>query len=191
MTEMTNMTEMTGKLTDLLRAAGAAHHDAFAHVNGEDPDWALWYAEFLHPQVTSQFGFAISKAEMVECLLSAATEHQARAPETDWAAFYAALLLEHLAPTPTPTSGQGQAQTLALYMTPYCPFCKMVLRAMDGLDVKIDIRDVSANPQDQADLIAARGRATVPVLRITCADGSERWMPESRDITRYLQATYG
>jgi glutaredoxin 2 len=29
------------------------------------------------------------------------------------------------------------------------------------------------------------------VLRIIGADGEERWMPESADIVRYLQATYG
>jgi hypothetical protein len=29
-----------------------------------------------------------------------------------------------------------------------------------------------------------------PVLRITSPDGSERWMPESRDIVRYLEQTY-
>jgi len=29
------------------------------------------------------------------------------------------------------------------------------------------------------------------VLRITTPDDEERWMPESADIVRYLQASYG
>jgi hypothetical protein len=37
----------------------------------------------------------------------------------------------------------------------------------------------------------ARGRTTIPVLRITTADGEDRWMQETADIVRYLQATYG
>jgi glutaredoxin 2 len=41
------------------------------------------------------------------------------------------------------------------------------------------------------DLVAARGRRTVPVLRRDLADGTVDWMPESRDIIDYLQRTYG
>ena len=41
------------------------------------------------------------------------------------------------------------------------------------------------------ELSEAHGRRTVPVLRIFAADGEERWMPESADIVRYLDATYG
>ena len=39
------------------------------------------------------------------------------------------------------------------------------------------------------ELIESRGRATVPVLRITSPNGEERWMPESPDIVRYLETT--
>ena len=46
-------------------------------------------------------------------------------------------------------------------------------------------------PEFYADeLIEARGRATVPVLRITSPGGEERWMPESRDIVHYLEKTF-
>ncbi|MEM6634471.1 MAG: glutathione S-transferase N-terminal domain-containing protein [Pseudomonadota bacterium] len=122
----------------------------------------------------------------MDCLLRADTEHLARAPAVDWAEYYAALFLEHLAPA------SGQTDTLALYYMPYCPFCVMVLGVIDGLNVDIAMRDTSTNSQHRDDLIAARGRGTVPVLRITAADGSyDRWMPESRDIARYLQETYG
>ena len=48
-----------------------------------------------------------------------------------------------------------------------------------------------AQPGYLQELRDARGRTTVPVLRITSPDGNERWMPESSDIVRYLQTSYG
>ena len=45
--------------------------------------------------------------------------------------------------------------------------------------------------QYRDELIEARERATVPELRITSPNGEERWMPESRDIVRYLEKTVG
>ena len=171
-------------LAAILRETGAAHHAAFAGVDGHDPDWAIWYAEFAHPRI-AVFGFGISKARLVECFLKAEVEHQARAPDRDWSEFYAEMFLEHLAPA------SGQDDKLALYMTPVCPFCLMVIGVIGDLDVDVDLRDVSADPRHRKDLIAARGRATVPVLRITAPDGTERWMPESRDIARFLRETFG
>ena len=65
----------------------------------------------------------------------------------------------------------------------------MVRTGIDHLGVDVELRDIFENPQHRDDLIAARGRATVPVLRITSPNGEERWMPESRDIVRYLEKT--
>lgn len=79
---------------------------------------------------------------------------------------------------------------LALYHFDTCPFCLYVRREIDRLGIDIELRDIYGDPQHRRDLVAARGRSTVPVLRITDADG-DRWMPESRDIVRWLQATYG
>lgn len=177
------MSDQTERLATLLRETAKAHHAAFAAVNGEDPDWAIWYADYLHPKIES-FRFGITKAHLVECLLKADLEHAARGEGRDWAEFYAALFLEHLAPA------SGQQDSLALYMTPHCPFCMCVIRAIEGIDTKIEMRDISSR-QHRDDLVAARGRATIPVLRINSPDGSERWMPESRDIVRYLIRAYG
>jgi len=51
--------------------------------------------------------------------------------------------------------------------------------------------DIHAEPQHAADLHAATGRTTVPVLRITEAGGEVRFLPESADIVEYLKRVVG
>jgi glutathione S-transferase len=62
---------------------------------------------------------------------------------------------------------------------------------IDRLGIDVELRDIFENRTYLKELKEARGRRTVPVLRITGASGEERWMPESADIVRYLEATYG
>lgn len=86
---------------------------------------------------------------------------------------------------------RSDSDTLSLYYFKTCPYCFRVLRVLKKLGVKVEKRDIHADSRHQADLIAARGRKTVPVLRINSSDGEERWLPESRDIINYLKSTYG
>lgn len=79
---------------------------------------------------------------------------------------------------------------LALYYEPACPYCLRVLRAMRRLGVDIELRDVVAEPRWREELFAARGRGTVPVLRIAHPDGPVEWMPESLDIVAYLERRF-
>jgi glutathione S-transferase len=66
----------------------------------------------------------------------------------------------------------------------------MVRATIGRLGIDVELRDIHESTQHRDDLIEVRGRATVPVLRITSPDGEERWMPESRDIVRYLEMTF-
>jgi glutaredoxin 2 len=85
----------------------------------------------------------------------------------------------------------AEREKLALYYYDGCPFCSVVKTFIDVLDVDVELRNTLEVPQHRKDLVQERGRATVPVLRIVSPDGEERWMPESRDISNYLQASYG
>jgi glutaredoxin 2 len=51
----------------------------------------------------------------------------------------------------------------------------------------VELLEIFDEPGYRDELVEARGRATVPVLRITAPDGEQRLMPESRDIVRYLK----
>jgi len=175
--------ELRDSLVGLFRDAGLAHHAAFAATDGADPDWPIWYAEHLHNSIVDLLQTPFTKSELVHCLIDADVEHSARVPDSNWAEFYADHFAECFARSPTPAQDR-----LALYHSQSCPFCAYVRSAIDRLGLDIELREIFDEPQFRDELIEARGRATVPVLRITSPDGEERWMPESRDIVRYLEA---
>jgi hypothetical protein len=85
------MAEQVEWLAARLRDTAAAHHDAFAHVDGEDPEWPAWYAGYLQ-------GLGVGAALPVEALAAllrdAAAEHEAAADGSPWPEFYARLLAD-------------------------------------------------------------------------------------------------
>jgi len=179
-------TELRTDLVELFRETGHAHHEAFAATDAADPDWSIWYADYLREPFAERLDMKFHKSQLIYCLMNADFEHQARSPESDWSEFYANELLERCAPSDTP-----EEDTLALYHFSGCPFCSMVRANIERLGVDVELRDIFADAQFRDELIEARGRATVPVLRITSPNGEERWMPESRDIVSYLEKTVG
>jgi glutathione S-transferase len=82
-----------------------------------------------------------------------------------------------------------KAGDLALYHYDTCGYCARVRWVLEQLGVEVELRDVLEDPQHMEDLVAARGRRTVPVLRIA-KDGGDEWMPESRDIIAYLERRF-
>ncbi len=177
--------EVRNNLVDLLVEAGRAHHSAFAATDGADPDWSIWYADYLIEPFAQRLGMHFHKSQLIYCLMNADFEHQARSPDSNWPEYYADEIIERYAPSESP--GEDK---LALYHFNGCPFCAMVRSAIDRLGIDVELQDIFENPEYRDDLIEARGRATVPVLRITSPNGEERWMPESRDIVRYLETTF-
>jgi glutathione S-transferase len=77
---------------------------------------------------------------------------------------------------------------LSLYQRATCGYCAQVRMAAERLGIPLELRDVRQEPRWREELIAVRGRATVPVLRIDHANGTTRWLPESLEIIRYLKA---
>jgi glutaredoxin len=173
------------RLAALLKQAGEAHHEAFAATGGDDPDWAIWYADYLHDRLEPFLAEPIPRSRIVHCLVATADEHETVAPETPLSEFLAARILECLGPANRPAEDK-----LSLYHFDGCPYCALVRRAIDALGIDVELRNIFENRTYLMELREARGRRTVPVLRITSADGEERWMPESADIVRYLEATY-
>ncbi len=82
------------------------------------------------------------------------------------------------------------AERMILYHYNGCFYCKMVRRAVDRLGIEIEYRNILEDPSYRQELYEARGRSTVPVLRGLSKD-NDWWMPESRDIVRYLESEFG
>ena len=178
-------TELRNNLVDLLRETGHAHHAAFADTDGDDPDWSIWYADYMKEQFAQRLDMNFHKSQLIYCLMDADFEHEARSPDSDWQEYYADEIIERYAPSENPDEDK-----LTLYHFNGCPFCSMVRSAIDRLGINVELRDIFENSQHRDDLVGARGRATVPVLRITSPGGDDRWMPESRDIVSYLNTTF-
>ena len=174
------------RLATLFKQTGEAHHEAFLDTDGEDPEWPIWYAEYLEDRLAPFLAAPLTRSRLVFCLIGADDEHRAAEPDAPWAEYYARRFLECLGPAEEPAKDH-----LALYYFDGCPFCVRVLRAIDTLGLEVELRNIYEVPDYLKELRDVRGRTTVPVLRITSTDGEDRWMPESADIVRYLQASYG
>jgi len=177
-------TELQHRLVDLFQETGHAHHAACTATDGADPEWPLWYAEHLQTPLTEAMQVPFTKSRLIYCLMDADFERTAQAPDSDWPEFYAGQFIERYALSNTPAK-----DTLVLYHSSTCPFCATVRSAISRLGIDVELREIFEDPRYRDELVTARGRATVPVLRITSPDGEDRWMPESQDIVRYLEMT--
>ena len=174
--------ELRNSLVDVFATTASAHHAAFVATDGVDPEWPIWYAENLQEPLGDALEVAFTKSQLVYCVMNADFERAARAPDSDWPEFYADQFIERFSQSPTQTEDK-----LVLYRSKTCPYCALVTSAIDKLGLDVELREIFEEPRYHDELVEARGRATVPVLRIISPDGDERWMPESRDIIRYLK----
>lgn len=85
-------------LATLFRETGRAHHRAFASVNGADPDWPAWYAEYLAPRLERLFSAQFPVPDLAAELAALDADQRARAPGTDWAVYYANAFLRKSPP---------------------------------------------------------------------------------------------
>ena len=83
------MNDKRDRLTQLFRSAGQAHHRAFAGVNGDDPDWPDWYAQYLADPLTQLLGTSVEIAQLAAVLRELDIEMRRIAPSADWTLYYA------------------------------------------------------------------------------------------------------
>src|SRR5213075_3033056 len=59
------------RIADLLHEAGATHHVVYRIVDGDDPDWASWYADWLldHSELPQLLGSAPVRSHLVHALV--------------------------------------------------------------------------------------------------------------------------
>lgn len=72
---------------------------------------------------------------------------------------------------------------LTLFYRPTCPYCMKVFSFMNRAGIKLESRNVTADPEALAELVERGGMDQVPCLKI-----GERYLYESDDIIAYLDA---
>ena len=91
---------MTGDVTiaDLLHEAAETHHVVYRITDGDAPDWASWYANWLldHSELPELLGSRPVRSHLVHALVELDRAYFVEGPSESWEAWYAARLAARL-----------------------------------------------------------------------------------------------
>ena len=82
-------TDLAQQLEELFHEVGEAHHQAYIETDGADPEWPLWYADYLREGLGDLLDASFTKSELVHILVLVANEQPLRAPGANWVRYYA------------------------------------------------------------------------------------------------------
>jgi len=87
--------DRSSRIAALVQEAGETHHTVYRIVDGDDPDWASWYANWLTnlselPQILETTPV---RSELTWLLVSLDKDYAAAKPETPWPQWYADWLI--------------------------------------------------------------------------------------------------
>jgi hypothetical protein len=87
------------RIADLLHEAAETHHVVYRIVDGDDPDWASWYADWLLnlSELPVLLGAKPVRSHFVHALVELDREHTAAGTNQRWEDAYARGLAERFA----------------------------------------------------------------------------------------------
>jgi hypothetical protein len=87
------------RIAELLHEAGETHHVVFRITDGEDPDWASWYADWLLnlSELPDLLGARPVRSHLVHALVQLDRDHVASGSAGRWEDYYARELPTRLA----------------------------------------------------------------------------------------------
>jgi hypothetical protein len=96
------MSDRVDQIAALLHEAGETHHIVYRIVDGDDPDWASWYANWLLslselPQLLSRTPI---RSELVWLLVQLDRDYASTSPGTPWPTWYGERLIDHFGAHP-------------------------------------------------------------------------------------------
>jgi hypothetical protein len=91
------MNERQEQVASLLHEAGETHHRVYRIVDGDDPDWASWYADWLIrlSELPQLLGVAPVRSELVWLLVGLDKQYTEEGPGEPWPQWYAERVIEH------------------------------------------------------------------------------------------------
>ena len=86
-------------LAELLHQAAETHHVVYRITDGDDPDWASWYADWLLnlSELPELLGSKPVRSHLVHALVQLDRDHTEAAPDERWEDWYADRLGDRLA----------------------------------------------------------------------------------------------
>jgi hypothetical protein len=92
------MSDQASQIAALLHEAGETHHLVYRIVDGDDPDWASWYADWLInlSELPKILGATPIRSELVWLLVTLDKEYTQASPELAWPQWYAERIVERL-----------------------------------------------------------------------------------------------
>ena len=90
------MGETVDRVRELLHEVAETHHRVFRITDGEDADWASWYADWLLnlSELPRLLGAAPVRSALVYELVRLDRQYTAEAPEEPWEQVYARGLID-------------------------------------------------------------------------------------------------
>jgi hypothetical protein len=87
------------RIAALLQEAAEAHHVVYRIVDGDDPDWASWYADWLLElsELPALLGTKPVRSHLVHALVEFDREHAESGAAERWQDVYARGLVERFA----------------------------------------------------------------------------------------------
>jgi len=81
----------SNRIAALLHEAAETHHTVYRITDGDDPDWASWYADWLLDlsELTDVLGSRIVRSHLVHALVQLDRDFVAAAPAGRWEDWYA------------------------------------------------------------------------------------------------------
>ena len=92
------MDSRTEKISDLLHEAAETHHIVFRIVDGDDPDWATWYSDWLvnQSELPSLLESDVVRSELTYLLVKLDKDYVSGSSSEKWEDYYAQELVKEL-----------------------------------------------------------------------------------------------
>jgi hypothetical protein len=89
--------ETVSRVAQLLHEAAETHHVVYRITEGNDPDWASWYADWLISlsELGSVLGVTPVRSELVYLLVQLDKEYTRKQPSESWERYYADGIINH------------------------------------------------------------------------------------------------
>lgn len=86
-------TDLPNQIAELFLEAGHAHHQAYIETDGLDPEWPLWYAQYLQEKLGRLLNHSLTQSEIVYHIIRLDKEYTSKARRQIWQEFYAQELI--------------------------------------------------------------------------------------------------